>query len=136
LSGYLLDATALVEVLRQAPSWRFLRKLGSVPTADRWTTSMVVGELMHAARRAAEPAIMTDVLRLVTSIRVAPFDVASARTYGKLAASLEWANTPLAVGDLITVSVAKTLDMTLVTRRPYLFQRIQQLKIEDWTVDG
>lgn len=135
MSGFVLDATALVEVLRQVPSRRFVRRLSSVPTGDRWTTSVVVGELMHAGRRAAEASVMKDVLRLVAAVRVAPFDVAAARTYGKLAATLEWAGASLSPTDLMTVAITRTLDMTLVTRRPHLFGRIPQLRVEDWTVD-
>ena len=33
------------------------------------------------------------------------------------------------------VAITRTLDMTLVTRRPHLFGRIPQLRVEDWTVD-
>ena len=134
MSAYLLDATALVEVLRAAPSPRFLRRLASVPTADRWTSAVVVGELMHSARRAAEPGVMSDVLRVVSAVRVAPFDLASARTYAKLAATLEWAGAALTATDLMVAATARTLEMTLVTRRPHVFARVPQLATEDWTI--
>ena len=134
MSGYLLDLTALVEVLRAAPAPRFMRRLSSVATVDRWTSAVVVGELMHAARRAADPGVMSDVLRLVSAVRVAPFDLATARTYAKLAATLEWAGVALPAADLMTAATARTLEMTLVTRRPHVFTRVPQLAIEDWTV--
>ena len=134
MTAYLLDGTALVEVLRAAPSPRFLRRLAGVVTSDRWTSAIVVGELMHAARRAAEPGVMSDVLRVVSAIRVAPFDLPSARTYAKLAATLEWAGSALPATDLMIAATARTFEMTLVTRRPHVFTRVPQLAIEDWTL--
>jgi predicted nucleic acid-binding protein len=133
VSGYLLDGTALVEPLRSSPSPAFVRRLMAVPTADRWTSATTVGEVFYLARRWADPALMADLLRLVSSIRVAAFDVAAANNYAKLAASLEWAKIPLSSADTMTVAIAKTLDLTLVTRRGLLFKGVSQLRIEDWT---
>jgi|GEM_PF-2693023 len=132
MKGYLLDATALVEPLRAAPSPFFVQRLQRVPTAQRWTSSVVVGELLYAARRTNDQGAMTNVLRLVSSIRVAPFDTAAARTYGKLAASAASAGVALSITDLMTISIARTMDLALVTRRPAVFRAIPQLSVEDW----
>lgn len=131
--GYLFDITAIVEVMRAAPNRHFIRRLSNVPSAERWTSTVVVGELLYAARKGGERSMMVDVLKVVAAIRVASFDTQAAITYGKLAASLDWAGAPITANDLMTVSIAKTLDMTLVTRRPQLFARIPQVRVIDWS---
>ena len=135
MGGYLLDITALIEVMRTAPSRPFLRKLSLVPSADRWTSAPVIGEMLFAARRSAEAGVMKEMLSLIAAIRVAPFDTAAAVTYGRLSASVDWSGAAVSANDIMTVSIAKTLEMTLVTRRPELFARVPQLRIEDWTTD-
>ena len=132
--GYLLDASALTEVLRRSPAPRFVARLRSVPTADRWTSALVAAELMLAARRSANRVIATDVVRLLAAIRVAAFDVACARTFAKLRATMEWAGAPLSESDFLTAAVARTHDMTFVTRRAHLFREVPQLRVEDWTL--
>lgn len=133
MKGYLLDITALIEVLRSTPSRPFIHRLSTVPTSQRWTSSIVIGELLYSARRSNDSRVMTDVLKVTTAIRVAPFDTAAALVYGKLAASLAKAGTAISANDLLTASIARSLDFTLVTRRLHVFQVVPQLALEDWT---
>jgi tRNA(fMet)-specific endonuclease VapC len=134
VSGYLFDITALVEVLRAAPSRAFMRRLAEVATADRWTSSIAIGDLLYAARRAERSSVTTDVVKLIAAVRVAPFDVAAANTYGKLTSALLASGVNLSSSDLMNVSIARSLDLALVTRRPALFTQVPQLRVEDWTL--
>ena len=58
----------------------------------------------------------------------------SAETYGMLKASLEKAGTPLDDFDLIIASCALAHNLTLVTNNVKHFNRIEGMKITNWTV--
>jgi tRNA(fMet)-specific endonuclease VapC len=132
MNGYLFEGTALVEVLRRVPSRKFVLKMSKVPTHARWTTATTFAYLFHAARRFGDASIMPDLLKLMSAIRVAQFDAVAARTYGKLAASLDWAGVTLSTTDTMIVAVAQTMELTLVTRRRELFLQVPNLPVEDW----
>src|SRR5829696_7350890 len=103
---YLLDAATLAEVLRSVPSRALVRRLTTVPTRDRWTSVIVVSQLLIAARRTNQARLMQDVVRLVAAVKVAPFDVLAAKAFTK--------------------------DFTLVTRRTEEFAKYPHLRVEDW----
>src|SRR5690242_18604811 len=128
--AYLLDAATLAEVLRTMPSRALVRRLTSVPPRDRWTSTISVGQLLLAARRAGQPKVMRDVVRVVAAVKVAPFDVTAAQVFAKLRAT---AAPSASTDDVIIAAIALTQDFTLVTRRPADFRRYPNLRIEDWT---
>lgn len=129
--AYLLDTGTLAEVLRAVPSAVLVRRLTTIPSRDRWTSVITVSQILVAARRTQQPRLMQDVIRLVSAIKVASFDLLAAQSFAKFRATVA----PDAdTDDLIIASIAATNDFTLVTRRPRDFSRYPHLRIEDWTV--
>lgn len=126
---YLLDTGTLAEALRSVPSRTLVRKLTGVPSRDRWTSVLTVSQLLVAARRNGHPKLMQDVVRLVASIRVAPFDVAAAQAFAKLRATVAQEGDP---DDAMIAAIAIANEWTLVTRRPRDFERFGNLRREDW----
>lgn len=129
MSGYLLDAGTLAEVLRAYPSQNLVRRLTSIPTRDRWTSAITVSQLLTAARRSNKPRLMQDVIRLVSAVRVAAFDLPSAQSFAKFRATVA---PEVDTDDVMIAAIAQSNDFTLVTRRPNDYRRFQ-LRIEDWT---
>jgi tRNA(fMet)-specific endonuclease VapC len=127
--GYLLDAGTLAEVLRSVPSPSLVRRLTSVPPADRWTSVITVSQLLLAARRSKRTRLMQDVIRLVAAVKVAPFDVAAAQSFAKLRATVAPEGAP---DDAMIAAIALANDFTLVTRRPGDFARFPHLRAESW----
>jgi tRNA(fMet)-specific endonuclease VapC len=129
--AYLLDAGTLAEVLRAVPSARLVRRLAGTPPRDRWTSVISVSQILVAARRSRHPKLMQDVVRLVSAVRVAPFDLAAAQVFAKFRATVA---IDAETDDIMIASIAEALDFTLVTRRPGDFRRFPHLRVEDWTV--
>ena len=127
--AYLLDAGSLAEVLRSVPSPAFVRRLTSVPSNDRWTSVITVSQLLIAARKTKSPKLMQDVIRLVSGVKVAAFDVAAAQSFAKLRATVADQGDP---DDVMIAAIAVTHDFTLVTRRPADFARFPHLRAETW----
>ena len=127
---YLLDTSTLAELLRTKPPVGLIRRLSHVPTHERWTSVITVGQLLIAARHEAAPKLMQDVVRLVAAIRVAPFDLSAAQSFAKLRAG---AGAELDTDDVMIVAIAISREMALVTRRREVFSGFDKLRIEDWT---
>lgn len=129
--SYLLDAGTLAEVLRAVPSPRLVRRLASVPPRDRWTSVISVSQMLVAARRSRQPKLMQDVIRVVASVKVAPYDLAAVQAFAKFRSTVAMdADTD----DAMIAAIAFAQDFTLVTRRPGDFRRYPHLRVEDWTV--
>ena len=126
--AYLLDTSTLVDVLRTAPSANLVRRLTSIPPRDRWTSVISVSQLLLAARRSKRTRLMQDVLRLVASIKVAPFDLTAAQAFAKLRDGAPDGDPD----DAMIAAIAQANDFTLVTRRPADFARFPHLRTESW----
>ena len=127
--GYLLDITTLLEVLRASPPPKLVRRLSSVPGRERFTSVITVSQLLLAARRRDDARLMQEVVRLVSSIRVAPYDLASAQAFAKLRAT-EAAEAE--TDDVMVAAIAISRELTLVTRRAAEFKGFSRLRVEDW----
>jgi len=127
--SYLLDTSTLVEVLRASPSPKLVRRLSTVPSRERYTSVITVSQLLLSARRQDDARLMQEVVRLVSSIRVAPYDLAAAQAFAKLrvkeAAQAE-------TDDVMIAAIAVSRDLVLVTRRKLDFARYPRLRVEDW----
>lgn len=129
--GYLLDTATLAEVLRSVPSRLLVRRLASVPTRDRWTSVISVSQILIAARKTKQPRLMQDVIRLVSSVKIAAFDMPAAQSFAKLRATVAGDTD---TDDVMIAAIASANDFTLVTRRPSSFQGFPHLRVEDWTL--
>jgi tRNA(fMet)-specific endonuclease VapC len=66
-------------------------------------------------------------------LEILDFEYAATIEYGKIRADLEKKGTPIGSLDMLIASHAKSLNLTLVTNNEKEFERIPDLKIENWT---
>ena len=98
-------------------------------------TSITVGELVHGARRSAQPERnLARVEVLLAAVEVLPFGEAAARRFGLLKADLERSGSRLADLDLQIAAICLDADATLATHNVRHFGRIGGLAIVDWLV--
>ena len=69
----------------------------------------------------------------IGSIPVIPLSNDSLKKFGQLKTQLRQAGTPVADFDLLIASVALTEDLILVTNNTRHYQRIEGLKLDNWT---
>ena len=126
---YLIDASTLVEVLRASPAKTLVRQLSQIPPQQRYTSAIGVSQLLLAARKEKNPKLMQQVIRLVSAIRVAPYDLNAAQSFAKFRATIA----PEAdVDDVMIAAIAVSSGHILVTRRTQSFNVFPDLRIEDW----
>jgi len=105
------------------------------PETPLAVTAISVGELTHGVHRSSHPAEnMARLNVLLDHVQVLPFDEDAARRFGELKAELEQVGTPLADLDLQIASVVLTHRLTLVTHNQQHFQRVPDLRLDDWLV--
>lgn len=129
--AYLFDTDAISELLRPHPAAKYLQWLMSVPREDQFTSSVVIGELYKGAYRskAQKHHLINIELRVLPAVTVLPYDMATAKVFGKIRACLEEAGTILPDADIQIAATAIYHDLELVTGNLRHFSRIDKLKV-------
>ena len=96
----------------------------SVITLGELEKGIAGSDQPEASRRALET-----ILRHAPAL---PIDDVCARHYGEIAKHLQRAGTPIGNNDLWIAAHARALDVTLVSNNIREFQRVPQLKLEQW----
>jgi tRNA(fMet)-specific endonuclease VapC len=137
--SYLLDTSAVIAVLRNAPPEvrdRLQRALATGATI--LVPAIVLYELWYGVARSVRRRENAERLRVFLSgnIAVTPFDDEDAPAAGELRAALEAAGTPIGPYDLLIAAQALRTGATLVTANAADFARVPNLDWQDWTADA
>ncbi|MGE5346469.1 MAG: type II toxin-antitoxin system VapC family toxin [Acidithiobacillales bacterium] len=128
---YLFDTDALSEVLKKRPAPAYLLWLRTVPREQQFTSAVVVAELYKGAYRSDRAAFHVANIerRVLPAVTVLPFDVAVARVYGRIEATLQKGGEPLADADLQIAATTLHHGLDLVTGNLRHFGRIAGLTL-------
>jgi predicted nucleic acid-binding protein len=129
--AYLFDTDAISELLRPRPLPRYVEWLNTLPREDQYTSAVTVGELFKGAyrSRAKEHHLKNIEERVLPAVTVLPYDVATARVFGRVRAQLEEAGQILADADLQIAATALYHGLELVTGNLRHFEPIPNLRI-------
>ena len=120
-------------MIRPQPPLRLVRRLAATPIAEQCTTAVTIGELLFGVEKRGNPRLAEVVRAFVAgSVRVLPFDRRAAERYGPLRALLEREGRRLGDPDLQIASIALARDVTLVTGNVRHFERVPDLRVENW----
>jgi tRNA(fMet)-specific endonuclease VapC len=129
---YLLDTNACIDIIRHPKSKLALRFL-STPIQDIGVSVVSVAELwvgpFRKNRSAGEGA---KVRRFLLLVNIVPVDETCAAEFGKIAASLLDAGTPIGTLDIQIAATAINHGLCVVTRNLRHFSIIPGLQFEDW----
>lgn len=128
--AYLFDTDAVSEVLRPRPLARYVEWLARVPREEQFVSAVTVGELYKGAYRspARERHLANIEGRVLPTVTVLPYDVATARVFGEIRAALETAGTIVADADLQIAATAIYHGLELVTGNLRHFERVPGLR--------
>ena len=130
---YCFDTDILSGALKRDPPLHLIRRLARTPPEDQFTTSITFGELLYGARRHGSTRLQAMVREIILEAHeVLPFDEAAGEVYGPLRALLEAEGRRLDEPDLRIASIALARNLTLVTGNVRHFERVPDLKIENW----
>jgi len=129
---YLLDTNACIQFLR-APDSAVARRLAAVPLGEVALCTVVKAELYYGARRSTDPDRSIQILEVFFGNLVSlPFDDLAAEVYGRIRAYLAQQGALIGPNDLLIAATALAYGATLVTHNTREFERVPELKIEDW----
>jgi predicted nucleic acid-binding protein len=129
--AYLFDTDALSEPLRRRPIALYIAWLEAVPRADQFASAVSIGELYKGAFRVADSARHLENIetRVLVAVTVLPYDVAVARVYGEIEATLAGRGQRLADADLQIAATAIYHGLELVTGTVRHFERVPRLRV-------
>ncbi|MBW2442487.1 MAG: type II toxin-antitoxin system VapC family toxin [Deltaproteobacteria bacterium] len=136
--AYLFDTDAISELLRPRPLSSYVEWIDTVPREEQFTSAVVVGELYKGAYRSQgqELHLANIERRILPAVTVLPFDVATAKQFGKIRARLEETGTILPDADIQIAATAIYHDLELVSGNLRHFSRITELKMNSILADA
>lgn len=131
---YLFDTDVMSRAVKAAPPKALIERLSRIPRALQFTTSINAAEIFYGAcRTVCRDELIRAFEELVLSrLTVLPFDLESARVFGRLKASLEKRGLPRSEPDLRIAAIALQHGLTIVTGNVRHFSDIPGLTVENW----
>lgn len=131
---YLLDTNICIYLINRKPQHEaILRHMDGLMYGDILISSITVAELRYGVAKSARPEQNKEKFEgFIERFEVVAFDDAAAAVYGTIRAVLESAGTPIGPLDTLIAAHALHLQCTLVTNNVREFERVPDLKIENW----
>ena len=128
---YLLDTNICIYVINERPPAVFVQFLAH--EQDGLGISAVsVSELYWGVRKTGSSRNLRALENFLAPLRIVDYDLAAARIYGEVRASLEKKGVPIGPLDTLIAAHALSMDAILVTNNQREFKRVPRLKLENW----
>ena len=126
---YLLDSNAVIALMKGHPG--FVVEIRKHKPQDFAIPAIVAHELFYGAykgQRVADNLARVDALQFETL----DFDREDARKAGEIRAALAILGTPIGAYDVLIAGQAVARDLILITHNVREFQRVENMRFEDW----
>ncbi|WP_223826329.1 type II toxin-antitoxin system tRNA(fMet)-specific endonuclease VapC [Spongiibacter pelagi] len=128
----MLDTNICIYIIKKQPP-SVLQKFESLPIGSVVMSLVTYGELEYGALKSNNSEKALNVLEELSNyIPVLPVGVDVAKAYASIRAGLEAKGTPIGNNDLWIAAHAKALGHTLVSNNIKEFERVSELKLENW----
>jgi len=130
---YILDTNICIYIIKQHPL-EVIEKFKTITIGEIGISTITIAELQFGVEKSSNPIKNGQALdKFLTPLEIIEFDSMASVEYGKIRADLEKKGMPIGPLDTLIGAHAKSLDMILITNNVKEFQRINGLKIENWT---
>lgn len=129
---YMLDTNICIYAQKGTPA--VIKAMAEKSRDGLVISAITLAELWHGIE--GSNAYDKNVQRLnglLCAVEVIPFDEDAARHYGQIAAYLKRNGTPIGTMDMLIAAHARSRGFTVVTNNVREFERVPDLKIENWT---
>ncbi len=131
---YLLDTNICIYIQRQRPE-EVLARFQELKPGDAAISVITWGELLYGAEKSQQRKKALQLLEeFKTLVPVLPIPEDAGKTYGAIRASLVSQGKPIGNNDLWIAAHAKAATLTIVTNNEQEFQRVPDLKVQNWVV--
>lgn len=128
----MLDTNIVIFVIKRRPA-------ELLPVFNRYAEQMCIStitlaELAHGVEKSSEPEKNQKVIEdFISRVEVVAYTRDAAMHYGDIRADLEKKGTPIGVNDLHIAGHARSRGFILVTNTTHEFERVEGLRLNDWT---
>lgn len=131
---YMLDTNICIYVIsRNHRSSKAVEKVAGHIGEDLCISSVTLSELEYGICKSSAPDRNRRALyQFLSAVPVIDYDSEAAGEYGDIRASLERAGTPIGPMDLMIAAHARSRGFTLVTNNIREFDRVSNLRTENW----
>jgi len=130
---YMLDTDICIYIIKHKPM-NVLSRFKEIQSGQISMSSITFAELINGARKSQHiEKNIAKLNELGEIIEILPFDKRAAVFYGDVRSKLERRGEIIGSNDLLIAAHALSLGLTLVTNNEKEFQRVDGLKIENWT---
>jgi tRNA(fMet)-specific endonuclease VapC len=130
---YLLDTNTCIEVIRKK-SPTILQKITHHTIMNVAISTITIAELQYGVQKSGKVAQNQAALdQFLLPFVFLDFDYDATQAYGVIRTFLEGQGTPIGSLDMLLAAQALAHSLIFVTNNTKEFQRIPNLKIEDWT---
>lgn len=131
---YMLDTNICIGLIRQN-SPALVERLTACNPGEAGVSSITIAELAYGAQTSSQvQRNMMALEQFLLPFEMADFDQRASLAYGAIRAMLTRVGKLIGAMDMLIGAHALSLDVTLVTNNTTEFQRIPNLKLEDWMV--
>lgn len=135
MTAFCFDTDVISRTIRPDPPLGLVRRVGLHRLDEQLTTAITAAELLYGAARDPDTRRAERVRAMLASFRTVPFDGPAAKVFGPLRAELERGGQTLEANDLMIAAICLVRDLTLVTGNVRHFERVPELRVENW-LDG
>ena len=131
---YLLDTNICIYAMKDKyPA--LSKKLFQIPPSDIFISSVTVSELEYGCSKSNWENRSRNVMNLfLSAFTIIAFDEKDARIAGRVRAKLMKSGTPIGPYDIQIAAQGLSRGLTVVTHNTKEFERIPELKLEDWVL--
>lgn len=129
---YMLDTNICISLIKVRPD-KMSRRLSRLPVEDVGISSVVAAELWYGVALSEKKKLNEAALRdFLDFVNVLDWPSGACPVYGRIRAHLKKKGTPIGAMDLLIASHASFLNAVLVTNNTREFDRVPELKMENW----
>ena len=129
---YLLDTNICINLIRQK-SHNLIKHLVACTPGEVVISTITVAELAFGVQKSSQIKKNQAALeQFLLPLEIADFNQQASEVYGTIRATLEREGNIIGAMDMLIGAHALSMDLTLVTHNISEFQRIPNLKFEDW----
>lgn len=129
---YMLDTNTCIYIIKRKPP----KVIGRFKKADIsliGISSITLSELLYGVSKSSRPEQNQIALaQFAAPLEIMPYDDNAAQSYGDLRAGLEKQGTPIGSLDMLIAAHAISLNCVLIMNNEKEFNRIPNLRIENW----
>ena len=132
--NYLLDTNIISDLVR-SPQGPVAEHISRVGERSICTSIVVAAELRYGAEKSQSKALAERVGLILSALEILPLEPPVDRRYGALRHQLTRAGNIIGPNDLLIAAHVLAAGLTLVTANTREFERVPELRVENWLAD-